>query len=111
MNNKDRKNVERILEHAQTILDETKILSTAEDFKNNNDKSKVALFDLLQIGELANNLSANFVEETSDISWNNIYNLRNCIVHGYASVDYEIIWETIEDNIPVLIKKLTKVLK
>ena len=111
MDEKDRKNINKMLEHAQCIVEETKTIKNAEGFKNNNDKSKAALFDLLQIGELTNNLSKEFVQEMSDIPWNNVYNLRNRIVHGYASVDYEIIWETITNNIPYLIRELKKALK
>lgn len=111
MDDKDRKNLNRILEHAQYIVEETKGIKGAEDFKKNNDKSKAALFDLLQIGELANNLSKEFTQEMVEIPWNSVYNLRNRIVHGYASVDYEIIWETIKYNIPYLIKELEKTLK
>lgn len=110
MDEKDRKNLNRILEHANCIVEETKGIKTAEDFKNNNDKSKAALFDLLQIGELANNLSKEITQEMINIPWNNVYNLRKRIVHGYAAVDYEIIWETIESNIPYLIRETTKVL-
>lgn len=111
MDDKDRKNLSKILEHAQYIIKETEGIESVEDFEANNDKSKAALFDLLQIGELANNLSEEFTQKMTDIPWNNVYNLRNRIVHGYASVDYEIIWETIKYNIPYLIKKLEKALK
>lgn len=111
MDEKDIKNLNKILEHAQYIVEETKGIKSAEDFMNINDKSKAALFDLLQIGELANNLSKDCTQEIAGIPWNNVYNLRNRIVHGYASVDYEIIWETIKNNIPFLIKEITKALK
>ena len=111
MDDKDKKNIHKILEHAQCIIEETKDIKNAEDFRTNNDKSKAALFDLLQIGELANNLSKEFTQEIVDIPWNNVYNLRNRIVHGYAGVDYKIIWETTKYNIPYLIKELEKALK
>lgn len=111
MDDKDKKNLNKILEHSKYILEETKDIKNAENFIKNNDKSKAALFDLLQIGELANNLSKEIMQELVSIPWNNVYNLRNRIVHGYASTDYEIIWETISNNIPFLIKELTKALK
>lgn len=111
MDEKDRKNLNKILEHAKYIVEETNGIKNAEDFKNSNEKSKAALFDLLQMGELANNLSKELTQEMTNIPWNNVFNLRNRIVHGYAGVDYEIIWETIKINIPYLIKELTKTLK
>lgn len=40
--------------------------------------------------------------DNKEIKWANMYGLRNRIVHGYASVDYEIIWETIVKDIPSL---------
>ena len=107
MDDKDKKVIGRIIEHGESIILETKDLKNAENFKNNNTKSKSAFFDLLQIGELAKNgLSKDFIEDNIDIPWKNIYALRNRIVHGYAYVDYEIIWETIKKDIPELVKKL-----
>ena len=108
MDSKDRKNIEKIIEHGQSIIAETKGIKNATEFKANNLKSKSALFDLLQIGELTKNLSSSFINETPNIPWINIYNLRNRIVHGYADVDYEIIWETIKINIPELISELKR---
>lgn len=110
MNEKDYKNLNKILEHAISIVEETREIKNDKSFIDNNDKSKAALFDLLQIGELANKLSREYVLSSS-ISWSNIYGLRNRIVHGYADVDYKIIWQTIEKDIPKLIKDLNKILK
>lgn len=111
MDNRDRKNIDKIIEHAQSIISETKDIKNADEFKDNNTKSKSALFDLLQIGELTKNLSNTLINETPNIPWINIYNLRNGIVHGYADVDYEIIWETIKYNIPELVSELKKAIK
>ncbi|MBR6331902.1 MAG: DUF86 domain-containing protein, partial [Dehalococcoidales bacterium] len=98
----------KILEHANDIVNETAALTSLEDFQANNDKSKAALFDLMQIGELVgNSLSQNTAAELKNIPWTQIYALRNRIVHGYASVDYQIIWETIRNDIPKLIKEIT----
>lgn len=107
MNAKDRKVLEKILDHASAIANETRALNTAEEFKNNDLISKAALFDLMQIGELAKDgLSQDLIRELSTIPWPQIYALRNRIVHGYAFVDYRIIWETISEDIPKLITAL-----
>lgn len=104
MDSKDRKVLLKILEHANSIVDETSQIHTAEEFQANNDQTKAALFDLLQIGELAKDgLSQKAVAQMAAIPWHQIYALRNRIVHGYASVDHKIIWEAIQDDIPKLI--------
>ena len=111
MDSKDYKVLGKILEHIEAIIEETKEIEDAESFRNNNDKSKAALFDLMQIGELAGNgLSAAAIKEMTQIPWTQIYALRNRIVHGYAKVDYAIIWETVDEDIPNLEKEIKKAL-
>lgn len=110
MDSRDIKNVKKILEHAQSIIDETASIKNETEFYNDNNVSKAALFDLLQIGEISKNLSQAYLHESS-LPWKDIYNLRNRIVHGYADVDYIIIWQTIQLDIPELIKDLTKAIK
>ena len=103
MDSKDVKVLNKIVEHIDSIIEVTSDINDAEEFRNTNDKSKAALFDLLQIGELVQNgLSRDVIRELNTIPWEQIYALRNRIVHGYASVDYEIIWETVEKDIPAL---------
>ena len=111
MDNKDTKVLKKILEHANDICKETTGITSAEDFRSNNDKSKAALFDLMQIGELVgNSLSQKTTKDLKNIPWSQIYALRNRIVHGYASVDYQIIWETIQKDIPMLILEIQSIL-
>ena len=112
MNDKDRRVLQKILEHAESICAETASIKDSEAFRTNNDQTKAALFDLLQIGELAKDgLSQELVRSMPEIPWHQIYALRNRIIHGYASVDYEIIWETITSDIPKLIFALEAKLK
>ena len=112
MDSKEIKVFEKIIEHVYSIIEETRDINDAEEFKATNDKSKAALFDLLQIGELIQNgLSKDTIQQIDTIPWRQIYALRNRIVHGYASVDYQIIWETITEDIPGLGEQLEDILK
>ncbi len=112
MDEKDKRVMKKIITHAESIVEETNGIADAEEFKANNDKSKAALFDLLQIGELAKDgLSEETTQSLTEIPWKQIYALRNRIVHGYASVDYQIIFETIQEDIPTLISKINTVIQ
>lgn len=103
MDRKDIKVLSKMLEHCNSIINNTKKYKSAKEFKDDEDLSKIALFDLLQIGELAKDgLSEETLKNIKEIKWANMYGLRNRIVHGYASVDYEIIWETIVKDVPSL---------
>jgi len=39
-----------------------------------------------------------------------IVGMRNRIIHGYDSVDGELLWQTIQNNIPLLSKHLAQIL-
>ena len=60
---------------------------------------------LLQIGELARHLTADFTFVHSDIPWKNVIGLRNVVVHGYGQLDMEVVWATVTDDIPDLYYK------
>ncbi len=39
------------------------------------------------------------------------YQMRNAIAHGYFKVDLEIVWKTIENNLPELYEKIKHIIK
>ena len=60
---------------------------------------------VLQIGELANSLSEEFRETTKEkIPWKEIRGTRNWIAHAYGELDESMLWETVSNDIPVLLK-------
>lgn len=64
------------------------------------------------IGEAANNLSRyhpEFIIKYSQIPWEDMYWMRNRISHGYFSVDFEIVWKTIERDLPILQKQIQQI--
>ena len=46
----------------------------------------------------------------SGIPWPQIVGLRNRLIHGYDSIDYEILWEILHVDLPPLIAQLEDVL-
>ncbi|MGM9857868.1 MAG: DUF86 domain-containing protein [Bacilli bacterium] len=75
---------------------------TQETFINDDDLNEVICFNLFQIGELSNGLSEDFINEHSTIPWKQIIGMRNRIVHGYDTINNEIVWNTALENIPML---------
>jgi len=57
---------------------------------------------ILQIGELADKLTDSFKEKYANVPWLTIKNMRNIVAHEYEKFDYEIVWETMQLNIPEL---------
>jgi len=64
------------------------------------------------IGEAARNIEfhhPDFAKKHSHIPWEDIYLMRNRVSHGYFSVDLEIIWATIERDLPLLEQQIQTV--
>lgn len=57
------------------------------------------------IGEASNNIQRmdpDFAAQHDDIPWLVMYTMRNRVSHGYDKVDLEIVWKTIQRDLPGL---------
>lgn len=74
------------------------------------DESKLhqlAIVRLIEIiGEAAKNISDQTRNAHPEIEWANIIGMRNRIVHNYANVDLDIVWDVITIKAPELIQQL-----
>lgn len=66
---------------------------------------------IIQIGELVGRLSADFIEENSQIPWHEIKSMRNIHAHDYDRVDLDIVWNTLCEDIPDLLRKIEEILE
>lgn len=56
------------------------------------------------IGEAVKNLSHEFREQHPDIAWKEIAGMRDILIHEYAGVILERVWNTLKEDIPKLKK-------
>jgi len=63
------------------------------------------------IGEAANQIAKTAREELPEIPWADIIGMRNRLVHAYFDINLEILWQTVEQDLPPLIRALERVLK
>ena len=71
----------------------------------------LALVRLVEIvGEAANRVSKQGQDDRPAIPWRKVIGMRNRIVHGYDQVDFNILWDTIHDDLPPLIETLRTML-
>jgi len=54
------------------------------------------------IGEASNQISDTFRDEHPDLPWMEMRAIRNKIVHDYRGIELEIIWDTVNNNLPGL---------
>ena len=60
------------------------------------------------IGEAANRLDPAYREQHPEFKWNRIRGFRNRLIHEYFGIDYEIVWDIIENNIRQVVEQLEK---
>ncbi len=58
------------------------------------------------IGEAAGKLDDNIRAHYPEIPWKSVANMRNILIHNYAGVDLEKVWDTVMKDIPELLKRL-----
>ena len=85
--------------------------SSKEDLGNNR-MMQLALTRLLEIiGEAAMRVSTNTKQKNADIPWSQIIGMRNRLIHGYDIIDYDLLWDTVNFDLPPLILSLQKIIK
>lgn len=62
------------------------------------------------IGEACNNVAKNhpdFAGQHSEVPWGFAYEMRNALAHGYYAVDLVVVWQTIQNDMPLLEGQVT----
>ena len=96
-----------MIEHCEHILEYAGTCSSIDEFEQNTMLVEACVFNLVQLGELAHKeLSDDLKASLQQIPWKQIYGLRNRIVHGYAGISMDVIWETITEDIQPLKEEL-----
>ncbi|KAA0251930.1 DUF86 domain-containing protein [Acidobacteria bacterium ACD] len=62
------------------------------------------------VGEAATKVSAATRAALPAVPWREIVGMRNRPVHGYASVDHDIVWTVVREDLPALVRELERAL-
>jgi len=72
---------------------------------------ELSLIRLIEVvGEAAARVTPEGQEKYPSIPWSQVVSMRNRLIHGYDQVDLNILWDTIEDDLPPLIAEIEKIL-
>ena len=81
------------------------------DLENEDDPLADALVRMISvIGEAASRVSPGTRAALTGIPWPDMVGMRNRLVHDYFDINLDILWATIQDNLPDLIQALESAL-
>jgi uncharacterized protein with HEPN domain len=89
---------ELVKQRVRADLDQDRVLS-------------LALVQLCQIlGEATSRVSEPRRQQHPEVPWPQIIALRNRLIHGYDTVDLDILWQILTGDLPPLVAALTNIL-
>jgi len=99
-----------MLDYAREPLEMAGEKTSAELEKNR--QLGLALIHLVElIGEAASQVPRDIQTQYPQIPWPEIIGTRNRLIHGYDYVDYDILFDTIKNDLPPLIEALADILQ
>lgn len=104
-------------EYLQHILDETEYLSTQsraitkEKFLADGTLKRAFVRSIEIIGEAVKQLPEDLLSQHPTIEWRAIARMRDYVIHHYFGVDYDIVWDVVTEQIPLLASEIEQMLK
>jgi uncharacterized protein with HEPN domain len=101
--------VEEINQHCNYISSFVKDM-TFNIFLHDIKTRQACVLSLIQIGENAKKLAKAFKETYSDVPWQKMSDVRNIIAHNYGGINWNTVWQIIEEGVPELADYTEKIL-
>ena len=108
------RNIKKVLE----LINERRVsVSSADDFLHSPDgmmRLDAICMNLIAIGEVAKNLDKITKSELfplyPDIYWSGVMRMRDKIAHHYFEIDTDVVFQTIEEDIPQMLPVINRML-
>jgi uncharacterized protein with HEPN domain len=104
----DKKKLRDIVDAIEAI--EAYSVSSYDEFLADAKTQDAILYNLIIIGEAANQISGEFQERHDSIPWSSMIGTRNIVVHGYDQVKLQIVWKILQRDLATLKSEIAKVL-
>lgn len=102
--------IQHILDEINFLLEKAKGLNF-EGFMGDPVLTRAAARSLEIIGEAVKNISTDLRKKHKDIEWRKIAGMRNKIIHYYFGVNWNILWDVIQNKLPELKPIFESILK
>ncbi len=77
-----------------------------------DDKTVYAVIRAVEIiGEAARNVPDDVRSKYPQIPWRDVAGMRDKLIHQYFGINMEVVWQTLHEDVPMLIEALEEILK
>ncbi|ACD96744.1 HepT-like ribonuclease domain-containing protein [Trichlorobacter lovleyi] len=83
---------------------------TCDGFVQDRMRYSAVIREFEIIGEAVGKLSEELKRQYPEIPWQDVKDFRNLLAHEYFGVDLEIVWNTIRDDLPMLMDAVRKII-
>lgn len=94
--------VRRILRYIDNV--------SRDELEMNDEKVSAILYQIAVIGEATKRLSPEFRQQHPEIPWRDIAGMRDVLIHKYDQVDFDVIWDVVQNKLPELLTLLEPIL-
>src|SRR5688572_13758190 len=102
-----REYLQHILVEADSLIGQSEGL-TWPDFSGDETLRRAFVRSLEIIAEAAKKVPDDFRVRCPDLEWRSIAGMRDRLIHDYFGVDYELVWDVVQNRIPELRRRLSR---
>lgn len=99
-----------MLDAARTIKDFVQGMEKETFLKDEKTRSAVA-HQLLILGEASKAIPVDIKSRAPNLDWRGMAGMRDRLIHAYFNVDYDLVWDTAKNRVPMVGRELEKLIE
>lgn len=83
---------------------------TFDEFVSNGMMFDAVVWNFSVLGEAVRRIPPEIQNQHPDVAWSEMRSMRNFVIHQYDEVNAQVVWDTIQNDLPPLVTQLQEIL-